>query len=101
MTFRVVVDDNFHYMDEDERYEGATYATVEAALEAARRIVDAYLISVYRPGMTAKELYDNYTSFGEDPFIVGSDAKRVTFSAWDYAKGRCAEMCGPDGIQIK
>ena len=37
MTFRVVVDDNFHYMDEDERYEGATYATVEVALEAARR----------------------------------------------------------------
>ncbi len=101
MTFRVVVDDNFHYMDEDERYESATYPTVEAALEAARRIVDDYLISVHRPGMTAEQLYGYFTSFGEDPFSVGSDAKRVTFSAWDYAKGRCAEMCGPDGSQIK
>ena len=41
-----------------------------------------------KPGMTASELYDAYTGFGDDPFIVcvNSDDERVRFSSWDYAK---------------
>ena len=44
--------------------------------------------------MSAEALYSSYTSFGEDPFIAGHDP-RTTFSAWDYAKARCAELCAP------
>ena len=90
MSFDVFVDDNFHYADEDERDKLGSFPTAEAAVEAARRIVDEYLNSNLRPGMTAEQLYFSYTSFGEDPFIVGDG---VTFSAWDYAKQRCHELC--------
>jgi len=90
MSFDVFVDDNFHYGDSDERYKLGSFPTAEAAVEAARKIVDDYLTSNLKPGMTAEHLYSGYTGFGEDPFIIGEG---VTFSAWDYAKQRCQELC--------
>ena len=94
MTYTVVVDDNFHYMDEGERREIGKYPTAQQAIDAAQKIVNDYLASAYRTGMSAKDLYDSYTSFGEDPFIVCSDGPKVAFSAWTYAKQRCNEICG-------
>jgi hypothetical protein len=42
--------------------------------------------------MTAADLHDTYTSFGDDPFIrPAPDGEK--FSAWDYAKQRCDELC--------
>ena len=35
-----MVDDNYHYMDESERYQHGEFATLDAAIEAARKIVD-------------------------------------------------------------
>jgi hypothetical protein len=95
MPFRVLVDDNFHFMDESERYELGAFATLEEALTASCGIVDEFLLSAYKPGMTAQQLYFSYTSFGEDPFIIpdASEETAVEFSAWDYAKRRCEVMC--------
>ena len=55
-------------------------------LEAARK-----------PGMTAHELFESYTMFGEDPFIVAPDQQSAAFSAWEYAKRRCNDLCEPRG----
>jgi hypothetical protein len=91
-----MVDDNFHYMDVTERREGADFDTLEAALEQGKRIVDLALRHLYRSGMTPEELYDYYQDFGDDPFIVSSDS-RCDFSAWNYAKSRCAAICSELG----
>jgi hypothetical protein len=89
--YKVMVDDNFHYMEEDERYELATFSTIEEAIAACKRVVDDDL-SAFGKGKsyTPDELYDHYVSFGSDPFIVALDAKndRPCFSAWNYAKER-------------
>ena len=42
--------------------------------------------------MTAKELYDRYITFGEDPFIIPAN-KEDSFSAWDYAKTQSHKVC--------
>lgn len=89
MGITVYVDDNFHYMDEDERYEHGTFETKEEALSACRRIVDGFLLNVFKPGMSAEELYEQYTGFGEDPWFRGSSPG---YSSWEYAKKRCAEI---------
>jgi hypothetical protein len=96
--FTVVVADNFHYMDEQENVEHGSFETLEAAIAAAKAIVDLSLRTAHRPGMTADELYDYYTSFGDDPFIRGGGGPGVPFSAWDYAKDRCAEICANGDI---
>jgi hypothetical protein len=91
MKYKVCVDDNFHYMDESERYTLGEYDSSEEAMNVSKKRVDDFLISSYKDGMTAKELFDHYKGFGEDPFIVSED-KSVSFSAWSYAEERCREI---------
>ena len=55
------------------RYTHGQYDSAEAAVAAAKAIVDRSLLFIYRPGMTADELYDHYTDFGDDPFIRSDD----------------------------
>ncbi len=94
--YRVLVDDNFHYQDESERYELGTFATLDEAIAACRRIVDEDLAAQLKPGMTAEELYRHYTMFDRDPFIVVPGGEpAVPFSAWDYARKRCSELVQP------
>jgi hypothetical protein len=100
--YKVMVDDNFHYMAGDERWEYGTFATAEEALDACRRLVDEALMEEYRDGATAAQLFVRYTSFGDDPFIVAlDDAEKVEFSAAAYAEQRAMELtvAGPVGVE--
>ena len=89
--YTVKVADNYHYMDKDEVYTKGTYATWEEALAVATAIVDTFLLENYRQGMSSDDLYAQFTSFGEDPYILGEPDR--PFSAWEYAKGRCGPIC--------
>ena len=81
-------------MEEDERWEYGTFATAEEAIVACRKLMDDSLAEEYRPGMAATQLYDRYTSFGEEPFVVApSGAAKVDFSARDYARNRAEALC--------
>jgi hypothetical protein len=93
--YKVMVDDNFHYQNKDERREQGVYNTLHEAAAVCRGIVDTSLEEGYRAGFSAKELYDHYVSFGDDPFIVilGGGDERAEFSAWSYAKERCRVIC--------
>ena len=93
MKYTVFVDDNFHYMDKDERYKLGEFDSADEAVAAAKKIVDEFLESNHKPGQSAEELLATYKSFGEDPWISGGDP-RCKFSAWDYAELRCREICG-------
>jgi hypothetical protein len=93
MPYIVSVDDNFHYQDRSARYEAGRYEDAEEALAVCRRCVDDFLASTLTPGMSATALYTRYTMFGEDPYILAVDVPPLAFSAWDYAKERCAALC--------
>ena len=95
MSITVMVADNNHYMDEGSKYELGSFSSIEDAVIASKSIVDDYLKSAYRAGMTAQELFESYTRFGEDPYIVATEVGGVPFSAWDYARERCAALCEP------
>jgi hypothetical protein len=90
--FLVMVDDNYHYMDKDERWRLGAFATLDEAMAACKSLVDACLANYCKPSMDAKELYGQYVMFGDDPFILGPEDP-VKFSAWDYAKARAMEIC--------
>jgi hypothetical protein len=91
--YLVYVDDNFHYMDESHRYMTGVYDDCQTAIEKCKEIVDGYLLSEYRQGISAQELLDKYKSFGDDPWISSSD-ETCRFSAWSYAAQRCRKLCG-------
>src|ERR1043166_6312689 len=95
VRYRVLVDDNYHFMDPDEQYEQGIYDNGGDALAACFRLVDLSLGEGYQPDMTAEALFSYYKSFRDDPFIAvieGSD-DGAKFSAWEYARERCRSMC--------
>jgi hypothetical protein len=88
-TYTVFVDDNFHYMDESERYKLGEFADCASAMAACRQIVDEFLTSC--GAKSDAELYQMYVTFGEDPWISSQDSE-CKFSAWDYARERAKEL---------
>jgi hypothetical protein len=86
--YKVMVDDNFHYTDEDERSEYGTFLTVEEALGTCRRLVDEALLAQYQDGETAAQLFERYKSFGDDPFVVALDSAPKSELAAPGREGR-------------
>ena len=82
--YTVYVDDNFHYMDESERYKLGEFDNCAAALAACKQIVDEFLLS--NRGQ-CEDVLVTYVMFGDDPFIV-TDDPNCKFSARDYARER-------------
>jgi len=96
MPYVVLVDDNYHHMDSSYRGRGGEFATAEEAVARCRQIVDEYLDDAEKiEGRdSATTLWESYTMFGDDPFIVATDETPASFSAWDYARQRCEERAG-------
>lgn len=88
-TYTVLVDDNFHFMDEDERYTLGVFPTKREALNASLKLVGEDLLGASPADATAEDLTACYEAGGEDPFIVG-----VPFSAWDYAADLARVLAG-------
>jgi hypothetical protein len=92
--YRVLVDDNFDYMNSDARWTAGEFDNADAAIAKCKSMVDEDLAHLHEAGMTAGALYQTYTAFSDDPFVVApAGAEMVTFSAWDYARERCAVIC--------
>jgi hypothetical protein len=91
--FQVFVIDNFHVPDADACSGPIAFESHAAAVRYCKRIVDDFLADSLRPGMTAEALWSDYATFGEDPVVTGD----ASFSGWDYARQRCAELCGREG----
>lgn len=101
MPYEVLVDDNYDYMDESKRYPLGVYATYDEAVEAAKEIVDEFLSSAYKPGVSFEDLFGGYRGFGEDPFILATPPHSNVaplFSARGYAQERCRELCDPNRV---
>jgi len=60
-----------------------------------KQIVDDFLTNAYDEDKTEDQLWNEYSSWGEDPFIIVTDGEdNCSFSAWDYAKNRIREIVG-------
>ena len=89
-TFTVYIDDNFHYMDESERYTHGEYETYEEAVKVCQVIVDKCLGGL-KDKKNNKDIYSKYCLFGDDPWIMPVPEGKKRFSARDYAFTRCKE----------
>ena len=89
-TYTVFVDDNFHYMDESERYKLGEFADCASAVAACKKIVDEFFETCSLDN-TDGEIFKQYTFFGEDPWVSSTDSE-CKFSAWNYARERAKEL---------
>jgi hypothetical protein len=88
--YTVYVDDNYHYMDESERYKLGEFDDCAAAIAACKKVVDE---SLQHCSGGEGDVLATYCMFGDDPFIV-SDDPDCKFSARDYARERVRELAG-------
>ena len=86
-TYKVWIDDNFHFMNEDERVFHGEFDTPTQAIVACQKIVDANIESITENETDPDKAYESYTCFGDDPWIEG-----VEFSAFEYAKIKIQEV---------
>jgi hypothetical protein len=100
--YKVLVDDNFHFMNQDYREVGGVYETAAEAIAACKEIVDDCLKPMLQPGMSCKALYRQYEQFGEDPFVraIDPNGPPAAFTAWQYAREQCEVLCS-DGSPRK
>jgi hypothetical protein len=69
--FELFVDDNYHHMDEEERYLHGTYETYDEAVVSAKKIIDNFFANPECRKRTAEQLFSGWAHFGDNPFIVG------------------------------
>ena len=72
------------------------FETLEAAIKAARLLIDDFLMSKHEPYMTALDLFSIYKQNEEVP-VIFSDADFTIsvglFNHFQYAKVKCSEIC--------
>jgi hypothetical protein len=73
LRYTINVDDNFNYMEEDERCTHGEYDSAEEAEGESTKIVDDFVHSECKPGMSAEKLIDTYMRSGPDSFIRPDD----------------------------
>jgi hypothetical protein len=88
--YSVKVDDNYHYGDESERYDGGSYATLNEAIRRCEELTIQSVKNSYEKGRTAGEMMALWSMFGEDPFIIGADSEEPPFSARKFVT---EELC--------
>ena len=96
-VFRVLIDDNFHYMDKEARVDGPTFVTYAQARDWVRDFMDRQLEELYEPGMDPSSLISRYKMFGEDPWIQPTPDGVKRWSAWSYAEQRAEAVCRNGG----
>ena len=79
--YTVMIDDNFHYMDEDYRCKHGEFSTYADAVDACKKILDEELADMLKQGIDPKDLLSQWAMFGSDPFIIGGSK---IFSSRDY-----------------
>jgi hypothetical protein len=88
-NYLVKVDDNYHYMDEGERYDAGSYPTLEEATKRCEEITIKSLKHLCEKGIDAGKLMAQWAMFGDDPFIVGG-TEEAPFSARKFVSN---ELC--------
>jgi hypothetical protein len=90
--YRVTIGDAFQLTKPEQPI--GSFGTASEAIAAAQALVDAALKQLYRPGMTADDLLQDYFVRGRDPVVVPAPGDApVAFSAWDHAAARAAILC--------
>ena len=87
--YEVFVDDNYHYMDESERYSVGSYDSLEEAVSRCKELTINSLKDLYEKGITPEKLQTQWAMFGEDPYVFGGDGA-VPFSARKFIS---TELC--------
>lgn len=90
--YAVHIAENSDYQDGRSPSPRGDYSSYTEAVRAAKEFVDRSLTELHEKGMSAEDLYQSYTLYGDDSHVVPDDGD-PSFSAWSYAKERSEVIC--------
>ena len=90
--------EDFAKREEDRHVIGETSSYDAARVLAAQR-VERVLAEFQRPQQTAESLFELWSMFGEDVYIV-PESTRDPFSAMDYARLSCVRLTGDSRLPV-
>ncbi len=98
-SYKVFVDDNFHYMDSNYRTVAGTFDSLEEAIRTCKHITIRSVMDQFEPGISAARMKEKYIAFGKDPYIISTAQNRIDdalpFSAWSFVtEDLCAMIIG-------
>ena len=89
--YRVVTHEaNFTPPDFGSLLPVGEFDTAEEAIKCLKQVIDKQLIASLNEGKTPKEMYDQFSLYGEIPIIQGEP--RVYVQPYEYAKERIDEL---------
>ena len=93
MAYALVVGDNFQPQDAAFERETGVFPTAGEAIAAAQRAIERSLAECFKPGMSAEELLDVFSGFGEITVIFKDKGDaRAEFDPWKHARKRAGEL---------
>ena len=86
MTIEVYIEEHSAFGDDEPaRRRIGEFTSRAEAVAAAQARVELILRELHKPGRTADELYQHWTLFGEDVYLLPGDGE-PSFDAYEYAK---------------
>jgi hypothetical protein len=90
-TYRVVTHEaNYTPPDFGSLLQVGEFDTAEEAIKCLKQVIDKQLLASLKEGKTPKEIYDQFSLYGEIPIIQGEP--RVYVQPYEYAKERIDEL---------
>jgi hypothetical protein len=90
-TYRVVTHEaNYTPPDFGSLLPVGEFDTAEEAIKCLKQVIDKQLLASLNEGKTPKEIYDQFSLYGEIPIIQGEP--RVYVQPYEYAKERIDEL---------
>ena len=90
-TYRVVTHEaNYTPPDFGSLLPVGEFDTAEEAIKCLKQVIDKQLLASLNEGKTPKEIYDQFSLYGEIPIIRGEP--RLYVQPYEYAKERIDEL---------
>jgi hypothetical protein len=94
MAFHLIIHNNFQYSDVSEIDDACSYSTYEDALFRVKALIDKFLVTNWKRGISPEELLAIFNLFGNDPSIISDDyVEYEHFSARNYSIKRVKVIC--------
>lgn len=72
----------------EEHRELARFSSIDEAVRFSKRLIDMFLVTHRRQGVTGNDLYRRFVKFGPELHVDASLGNPV-FQGWEYARKQC------------
>lgn len=96
-TYKVVTKEGKFCVRPAVSNDVCVYNDEKMAVAECKKLINEYLMLLYKPGMSEQALFRMFEMFGSEAYFLVDD-KHMAFSPWDYAEQSARDIVrnGPE-----